>query len=94
MRGLFFSSGGGGRKGYVAEVDRIFNMRTQSSMYKFTVVPHPQTTPRIEARKNTNRLEHDYNRFMVLFWEFFNNLNSWRETVEQRLTTIESKLPR
>ena len=64
-----------------------------SSMRTFTPIPNPPTTPRIRSRKDIEKLERDHRAFMVIFWTFFNELGEWRETVDQRLTSIERKLP-
>jgi len=76
------------------QVDRIFSPARYTRKMDFTPVPRPRTTPRIEARQGVDAIRQDYERFMLLFWEFFNNLEAWRAGVDQRLAAIERRLPR
>ena len=62
-------------------------------MHKYTPIPSPTTTPRIQARKDIEKIERDYRVFMVIFWSFFNELGEWRESIDRRLEAIEHKLP-
>jgi len=68
-------------------------MRKISNMRNFKPIPNPPTTPRIQSRKDIEKIERDYRCFMVIFWTFFNELGEWREGVDKRLMSIERKLP-
>jgi len=67
-------------------------LRYIENMRKFTPIPNPPTTPRIQSRKDIEKIERDYRCFMVMFWTFFNELGEWRETVDKRLQAIERQL--
>lgn len=43
--------------------------------------------------RTVEMVDRDYQRFALLFWEFFNQLGDWRDTVDQRLKAIERRLP-
>jgi len=68
-------------------------MRDIGKMRTFLPVPNPKTTPRIQSNKEIEKIKGDYQAFMFLFWDFFNELRLWRENVETRLEKIERKLP-
>ena len=80
------------------QVDRIFSTAqstrsVHNGRMDFKLIPRPASTPRIQARRTIDAIEADYQRFMLLFWEFHCQLEHWRSQVDERLFTLERKMP-